>query len=204
MEFGLTRQVICLYGTFQTYMEFWGEGAEMPRQAIKKTGRRGPRPRGPFADKRKTLTTRITNKTRENLDAAAKATDRSLSQEIEFRLERSFLQDDADNRVREAVLEGIWTSFGGIIIFRTMRLMASMIQAIEQTTGKTWLKDPKTRNLVNSVFLEAVDQFWPAISDEVLSVRESAERKAAARKFLDVWRSNLPGASKKKRRTKKG
>ena len=176
----------------------------MPRQAIKKTGRRGPRPRGPFADKRKTLTTRITNKTRENLDAAAKATDRSLSQEIEFRLERSFLQDDADNRVREAVLEGIWTSFGGIIIFRTMRLMASMIQAIEQTTGKTWLKDPKTRNLVNSVFLEAVDQFWPAISDEVLSVRESAERKAAARKFLDVWRSNLPGASKKKRRTKKG
>ena len=68
----------------------------MPRQTVKKAGRPGPRPRGPYADKRKTLTTRITTKTRERLDAAAKATDRSLSQEIEFRLEQSFLRTDIE------------------------------------------------------------------------------------------------------------
>ena len=152
-------------------------GAEMPRQTIKRTGKRGVRPRGPYADKRKTLTTRITNKTRENLDAAAKATDRSLSQEIEFRLERSFLQDEADARVREATLDGIWDSFGGIKIFRIMRLMASMIQAVEHTTGKTWLKDHKTRILVNSVLSEAINKFWPVATNKVPKIFEAAVRK---------------------------
>lgn len=56
--------------------------------------RPGPKPRGPFQDKRKTLTTRITEDTRARLDAAAQQTGRSLSQEIELRLEKSFLLDD--------------------------------------------------------------------------------------------------------------
>lgn len=60
----------------------------------KKRAKPGPRPRGPFADKRKTLTTRITERTRRRIEEAAKETDRSLSQEIEFRLERSISEED--------------------------------------------------------------------------------------------------------------
>ena len=55
--------------------------------------KRGPRPRGPYAYKRKTLSTRITAETRKRLDMAAEASGRSLSQEIELRLEQSFLID---------------------------------------------------------------------------------------------------------------
>ncbi len=66
----------------------------MARAAKKKAGKPGPKPRGPFADKRRTLTTRITDRTRQRLDDAAAATDRSLSQEIELRLERSFERGD--------------------------------------------------------------------------------------------------------------
>jgi hypothetical protein len=52
---------------------------------------RGVKSRGPFDDKRKTLTTRITGSTRNSLENAAKESGRSFSQEIEYRLERSFL-----------------------------------------------------------------------------------------------------------------
>src|SRR5690242_4365213 len=52
--------------------------------------RPGPKPRGPFENKRLTLTTRITEDLRKKLEAAAEATGRSLSQEIELRLLESF------------------------------------------------------------------------------------------------------------------
>jgi TraY domain len=50
----------------------------------------GPKPRGPFKDKRRTITTRITEEIRAKLEAACAASGRSLSQEIELRLEIAF------------------------------------------------------------------------------------------------------------------
>ena len=58
------------------------------------TPRSGAKPRGPYERKRRTLTTRITEETRQGLEAAAGDSDRSLSQEIEFRLDRSIHVDD--------------------------------------------------------------------------------------------------------------
>ena len=58
------------------------------------TPRSGSKPRGPYERKRRTLTTRITEETRQGLEAAASDSDRSLSQEIEFRLDRSIHVDD--------------------------------------------------------------------------------------------------------------
>ena len=52
--------------------------------------RPGPKPRGPFQNKRLTLTTRITEDLRKKLEAAAEDSGRSLSQEIELRLIESF------------------------------------------------------------------------------------------------------------------
>ncbi len=62
----------------------------------KQPKKRGPgRPaRGPYTDKRKTLTTRITADMRQALEDAAAKADRSLSQEIELRLEQSFRVGD--------------------------------------------------------------------------------------------------------------
>ena len=61
----------------------------------------GRKPQGEFAGKRAVLSTRITQETRNRLKAAARASGRSLSQEIEFRLRASFAtaqQQDAQNR----------------------------------------------------------------------------------------------------------
>lgn len=56
--------------------------------------KRGRPPLGPYSGKRKNFTTRITAEGKLRLQNAAKSAGRSLSQEIEYRLERSFLMDD--------------------------------------------------------------------------------------------------------------
>lgn len=179
----------------------------MPRQAIKKTGRRGPRPRGPFADKRKTLTTRITNKTRENLDAAAKATDRSLSQEIEFRLERSFLRDEEDKRVRGNTLDGIYDSFGGKSPFEDMRVLGGLIGFIEKLGEKSWRDDITTNKLVVEAITMFFKKYGPEGADEHMDVFERAKWQAVAKNIFDYYReaAKIGTAPRpKKRRTKKG
>jgi hypothetical protein len=61
--------------------------------AIRSVARRG-RPRLPEGEgKRYPLGIRTTKELRERLEAAAKASGRSLAQEVEFRLERSYEQD---------------------------------------------------------------------------------------------------------------
>ena len=100
----------------------------------KKRGKPGPKPRGPFADKRKTLTTRITERTRHRIEKAAEQTDRSLSQEIEFRLERSLSDED----VRFADL-------GGREIYEFVKRLARVANIVELKTGSTFGNDPYTR-----------------------------------------------------------
>ena len=51
----------------------------------------GRKPKGEFAGKTATVTTRIMPDTREALEAAALASNRSLSQELELRLSTSIL-----------------------------------------------------------------------------------------------------------------
>jgi len=109
--------------------------------------RPGPRPQGPFEDKRKNLTTRITEKTRSMLEAAASGTGRSLSQEIEFRLEQS-LREDAD-RVR---------LYGGPDLDALFKQIAGAIGIIEQTRGKRWRQDQKTFMSVIGAFKEVLAQ----------------------------------------------
>lgn len=99
----------------------------MPRGSSQKGARPGPRPRGPYEGKRSTLTTRITEATRKKLEDSARATGRSLSQEIELRLDGSFARDDANYDV-----------FGSRDAYELMRLLGIWATAIE---GKKWPQD---------------------------------------------------------------
>ena len=60
-------------------------------------GKRGPKPKGEYGGKggrTAVLSTRLQRDTRARLVAAAKANVRSLSQELEHRLRRTFTEDD--------------------------------------------------------------------------------------------------------------
>jgi TraY domain len=96
-------------------------------------GRRGPAIKGEFAGQTAVLSTRIRPKTREYLEAAAKKSGRSLSQEIEFRLRNSFTNDER------------WeAAFGSRKNFAIMRTMASLAESMinVKNRGADWTSDP--------------------------------------------------------------
>jgi uncharacterized protein (DUF1778 family) len=108
----------------------------------------GRKPKGEFAGKSATITTRIRPDTRDALEEAAQVSGRSLSQEVEFRL-RASLQKPSDAKQRNQAL-GYAISF--------------MAEAIEKVTGRSWLDDPFTgRALWHAIDVFAY-YFAPAVT----------------------------------------
>ncbi len=146
----------------------------MARRTKEPAKRPGPRPRGPYADKRRTLTTRITDRTRKRLDKAAQATGRSLSQEIEFRLEQSFAEEKTQSFVEAVAVRGVYDSFGREDIFLVARLLSTAIQMIETRTGKIWMDDPEAHRQTQEAAIKVLDAFRPpagarSISTDLIS-----------------------------------
>lgn len=116
----------------------------------KSHGKPGPKPRGPYEGKRETITTRITPSTRRKLDQAAEATDRSLSQEIEFRLERSFDREDG---------------LGGHRTAAVLRRLAHLAEA--SMDDKHWLDDDATFNTVLELWQHELRKLIPPVSTPI-------------------------------------
>jgi uncharacterized protein (DUF1778 family) len=97
-----------------------------------KTRKRAPgggrKPKGEFAGKTATITTRVQPDTRDALEEAAQASGRSLSQEVEFRLKASLRKPTQAERRNQAL--------GHAIGF--------MAEELEKVTGRIWLDDPFT------------------------------------------------------------
>jgi hypothetical protein len=93
---------------------------------------KGPRPKGEYAGKSSVFSTRIRPDLRKYLEKAAKTSGRSLSQEVEHRLRRSFVEDDK-----------ISDAFGDRRTYRLMRMMSDAIH-LSQKEGndESWLDDP--------------------------------------------------------------
>lgn len=105
-------------------------------------GKRGPKPKGPYASKTSVLSTRIRPETRAALESVAKAKRRPLSQEIEHRLRRSF---DEDTRIESI--------FGNAETYGLMRAIASVVNVTATNAAKAiraarhgkqvdWMSDP--------------------------------------------------------------
>src|SRR6266446_4206011 len=85
------------------------------------------------------LSVRISAKLRDDLDAARQQadTERSLSQEVEARLQSSF---EVDKDIKK--------KFGGNGTYRALVLIGNGIAAIEFSTGLRWFEDRFTFNEV--------------------------------------------------------
>ena len=94
-------------------------------------------------DRRKTMSTRLTPETRAQLEEAAAQSGRSLAQEIEIRLERSFVE------------------FGKEETFLVARLLANAIHTIEVVTGKNWMDDPEAHRQTQEACKNILDAFRP-------------------------------------------
>jgi hypothetical protein len=94
---------------------------------------RGQPPRGPYAGKSSVIAWRVRPETRAEIERAAKASGRSMSQEVEDRLKGSFAEDKEIN-----------DRFGSERSYAVMRLMAATIVAIRPAGAGSadWLNDP--------------------------------------------------------------
>ena len=95
----------------------------------------------PGEGKRVPLNMRTTQETRDRLAKAAADSGRSLVQEVEYRLERSFLDEDARDR-----------EMGGKGLHALFRLLGAAAEIIEARTGKNWSEDWDTGMAVFSAW----------------------------------------------------
>ena len=120
---------------------------------------KGPRPKGEYIGKSSVFSTRIRPDLRKSLERAAKTSGRSLSQEVEHRLRRSFVEDE---RIAEA--------FGNRRTYRVMRMMSDAIQLSQkEENDENWLDDPYRFQVALAAMrnvVEAIEPYAPG-TDEV-------------------------------------
>lgn len=135
----------------------------MPKSKRGKVGRPALTP---DKGKRAAIGLRTTPELKERLERIAAATGRSLSQEIEFRLERSLQEDDALRR-----------EFGDERTQRILRIMAQAAAAIEDQHGKKWHEDWDTYYAVLASW-QRITQLWhPTAPDPLIDGIGKADAK---------------------------
>jgi len=123
----------------------------------------GRPPRGEYAGKSATITTRIRSDTRSALEGAARANRRSLSQEIERRLRES--------------LSSTERQVGHIRAIRELAKIAA--ERIEEVTGAGWLTDAFTAEAVLHTIDQVLSHFAPPLQGSP-TVPDRLERLVAA------------------------
>jgi hypothetical protein len=103
--------------------------------------------------KRYPLNMRTTRETRERLEAAAAANGRSLAQEVEFRIDRSFAEE---------------AGFGGPEMRRQAFLMAASFAVATQ--GRDWSSDPVAYAEGVAAVLDSLIRGMPAGPDKALAI----------------------------------
>lgn len=118
--------------------------------------KRGRPPLPATEGKRSTLAFRVTKKTRQQLDKAAKQSGRSLSQETELRLERSFQDEEAR-----------YQTFEDKATYRLMKLLATVKGLVEGQTGKSMNSDKRTFDAVKTAIDSVLSGFTPKPSGDM-------------------------------------
>ncbi len=133
---------------------FQAKGSHM---ATTKRALKAKRPKR--VDRRKTTSTRITPETRAQLEAAAAHSGRSLAQEIEFRLERSFLDEDARNR-----------EMGGKELQALFRMLGAAAEIVQARTRKRWPQDWHTTHAIYMAWQHLIAHALPKPPKELAKV----------------------------------
>ena len=127
---------------------------------LKSKKKRGRPALPPGEGKRYPLNMRTTKDVRDQLKAAAAASGRSLVQEVEFRLQKSF----SNELTYQGFMESIYEQFEGKGIYHLMKLLARALAISERETGKSWLDDADTCALVQAVFNSILSRYGPELS----------------------------------------
>jgi hypothetical protein len=141
---------------------------------------------------------RITEPTRRGLEQAARVNDRSLSQEIELRLERSFA-------VEEAVEKEKNQAHGGAFTHLVATAIGVVMASVEAKTGKSWHKDDSTFHEVEQAVFLLLRAFRPIGPKQGTDSHQGVGSEAAAetlRKQADRFEGKIDEDVAERRRQK--
>lgn len=124
------------------------------------SSKKGRPAKGPFENKSRALSTRITEKIRTKLDCAAADNGRSLSQEIEHRLEQSFRDEQRAEDIATLEREHHIAHFGGERGYRIAAFISMVIARVETVYGSQIENDDATRLAAQ----EAIEQLLMIIT----------------------------------------
>lgn len=147
-------QYVNVYEYFLTFI--CRQNGEKMAKTPRKLRKRGRPPKGEFANKNATLTTRLTEPVREGLEREAKRNGRSLSQEVERRLFESL---EAPKRWERA--------FGNVRNRALAYMVAQLAEGIEQYAHKSWRHDPYTCQALEFGLKVVVGHYAPEGKPEV-------------------------------------
>lgn len=128
-------------------------------------GKRGPAPKGEYADKSAVLSTRISADLRTQLEKAVKVSGLTLSREVEHRLRRTFQED-------KNAVEGFGTR-------RNLALMKTVAQATQIAFNPAhpdadWMDDPLMFEMVVRIINQLLEGIRPAPAPELAAFAELA------------------------------
>lgn len=127
----------------------------------------------PAEGKRPNLTFRLSEDTRRRLLEASLQSGRSLSEEIELRVDKSF---DTPELVGSVVQSTLASFFGGGHTAEIVQLTAVAIMLVERETGKKWADDYFTRWHAKEAALQVVSSLFdanrPPIPDEFPELKD--------------------------------
>ena len=148
--------------------------------------KRGRPPLKASGAKRSSFNTRLTPQLKERLVAEAAEVGRSLSEEIETRLERSFQIEEAVEQALRVVNEEKYKAFGDEARYRVMQFLASNWNLIEQKFGRKASEDIPTALVVSGVFKEFINQYGPEGTGDVEGIFERGWFENIGREFMEA------------------
>ena len=116
----------------------------------------------PGKGKRVPLNMRTTRELRRHLEKAAANSGRSLAQEIEIRLERSFTEAANLQWAYEKII-------GDEALHRVIMMASSLIRISQEETGVPWHQDPGLRK-------EAAELYWTQLDTEAAKLNADADK----------------------------
>lgn len=142
----------------------------------------GRPPKKPKDRRLPSMSFRPTHDLRDMLEKAADKSGRSLSQEIEYRLWRSEMDEDA----RQAEL---YHEFGGVHCYALAKVIARMAGLLGDLAWTRWSRDPE----VFREFRKALDVFFDGIVPPQATNRKPSDTFKLLKKLIDDGHGTDPG-----------
>ena len=138
----------------------------------------GRPPKEPSGTRRNNVTIRMTDRLYESVAGSAAIERRSLSDEIAARLAQSYADDKTLADMDRLVRGQVEAEFGGRAGYDVAKIIAGLIQFVEDDTGASWRKDSATNQRVVAEVLGFLTRYGAPVDFSAESLADARHQGA--------------------------